>query len=77
MHKYCRPDFQMKMNLINLEQRVRGQPFQVAPRYINLDFIGEGAYGCVASATDTEAQNPNKVAIKKIRSERETRYNKN
>ncbi|XP_075262891.1 mitogen-activated protein kinase 1-like [Convolutriloba macropyga] len=56
----------MKMNLINLEQRVRGQPFQVAPRYINLDFIGEGAYGCVASATDTEAQNPNKVAIKKI-----------
>lgn len=43
---------------------VRGQEFLVGPRYINLSHIGEGAYGVVVSAYDTE-QNA-KVAIKKI-----------
>merc|ERR1719499_2780393 len=54
------------MSMINVEQRVRGQSFMVAPRYMNLEFIGEGAYGCVVSATDMEAETPAKVAIKKI-----------
>ena len=59
----CFSDFAIEM-----EQRVRGQVFHVGPRYCSLDFIGEGAYGCVASATDNDAQNRNaKVAIKKIR----------
>lgn len=26
---------------------VRGQPFDVGPRYSNLSYIGEGAYGMV------------------------------
>lgn len=26
---------------------VRGQPFEVGPRYVNLKYIGEGAYGMV------------------------------
>jgi mitogen-activated protein kinase 1/3 len=26
---------------------VRGQPFEVGPRYSNLKYIGEGAYGMV------------------------------
>lgn len=26
---------------------VNGQPFEVGPRYINLAYIGEGAYGMV------------------------------
>ena len=26
---------------------VRGQPFEVGPRYTNLAYIGEGAYGMV------------------------------
>lgn len=29
---------------------VRGQPFEVGPRYSNLKFIGEGAYGMVVYA---------------------------
>nr|NP_001071697.1 mitogen-activated protein kinase [Ciona intestinalis]BAE06412.1 mitogen-activated protein kinase [Ciona intestinalis] len=43
---------------------VRGQVFDVAPRYTSLSYIGEGAYGMVCSATD--GQNGQKVAIKKI-----------
>jgi len=26
---------------------VKGQPFDVGPRYVNLSYIGEGAYGMV------------------------------
>lgn len=43
---------------------VRGQAYDVAPRYTGLSFIGEGAYGMVVSATDN--QSGHKVAIKKI-----------
>ena len=37
---------------------------QVGPRYHNLEFLGEGAYGVVAAATDSVTGN--KVAIKKV-----------
>ncbi|EYB81542.1 hypothetical protein Y032_0380g344 [Ancylostoma ceylanicum] len=47
----------------NVEE-VHGQPFEVGPRYVNLAYIGEGAYGMVASALDTVTQE--RVAIKKI-----------
>nr|UJT98798.1 mitogen-activated protein kinase [Propylea japonica] len=43
---------------------VRGQVFEVGPRYTNLTYIGEGAYGMVVSALDTVTNT--KVAIKKI-----------
>eukprot|EP00118_Oscarella_pearsei_P017342 m.171406 g.171406 ORF g.171406 m.171406 type:complete len:130 (+) comp39053_c1_seq40:27-416(+) len=42
---------------------VRGQDFDVAPRYVNLQYIGEGAYGMVVSATSFKGD---RVAIKKI-----------
>jgi len=49
-------------------QIVRGHPFNVGPRYRVADFIGEGAYGVVVRAQDTEgaADADNLVAIKKI-----------
>lgn len=43
---------------------VRGQTFEVAPRYTSLSYIGEGAYGMVVAAFDNATQQ--KVAIKKI-----------
>ncbi|GAB6018434.1 Mitogen-activated protein kinase 1, variant 2 [Chamberlinius hualienensis] len=43
---------------------VRGQIFEVGPRYINLSYIGEGAYGMVVSSYDNLTKT--KVAIKKI-----------
>ncbi|PIO64148.1 kinase domain protein [Teladorsagia circumcincta] len=43
---------------------VHGQLFEVGPRYVNLAFIGEGAYGVVVSALDTITGEH--VAIKKI-----------
>lgn len=43
---------------------VHEQAFNVAPRYTDLTYIGEGAYGMVVSATDNFARD--KVAIKKI-----------
>uniref|UniRef100_A0A6I8NRC4 Mitogen-activated protein kinase n=1 Tax=Ornithorhynchus anatinus TaxID=9258 RepID=A0A6I8NRC4_ORNAN len=43
---------------------VRGQLFDVGPRYTNLSYIGEGAYGMVCSAYDNV--NKVRVAIKKI-----------
>ncbi|GFO27629.1 mitogen-activated protein kinase [Plakobranchus ocellatus] len=43
---------------------VRGQVFEVGPRYTNLSYIGEGAYGMVVSAFDNVSKQ--KVAIKKI-----------
>ncbi|XP_077377601.1 mitogen-activated protein kinase 1 isoform X2 [Festucalex cinctus] len=43
---------------------VRGQTFDVGPRYSNLSYIGEGAYGMVCSAYDRD--NKLRVAIKKI-----------
>jgi len=45
-------------------QLIRGQVFNVGPRYLNLQYIGEGAYGMVVSAMDVKTQC--KVAIKKI-----------
>lgn len=54
------------------DQNVRGQNFNVGPRYSDVRFIGEGAYGMVAEAIDTEGPiDPNtndrpKVAIKKV-----------
>ena len=46
------------------DTNVRGNSFDVGPRYVDLDYIGEGAYGMVCSALDTVTQE--KVAIKKI-----------
>ncbi|XP_029633024.1 mitogen-activated protein kinase 1 [Octopus bimaculoides] len=43
---------------------VRGQVFEVGPRYSCLSYIGEGAYGMVVSAFDNKTMK--KVAIKKI-----------
>ncbi|KJH46471.1 kinase domain protein [Dictyocaulus viviparus] len=48
----------------NNVEEVHGQLFEVGPRYINLSYIGEGAYGMVASALDTVTHE--RVAIKKI-----------
>ncbi|XP_015782920.1 mitogen-activated protein kinase 1 [Tetranychus urticae] len=45
-------------------EAIRGQIFEVGPRYVDLQYIGEGAYGMVVSATDTITKH--KVAIKKI-----------
>uniref|UniRef100_A0AC35TN64 Mitogen-activated protein kinase n=1 Tax=Rhabditophanes sp. KR3021 TaxID=114890 RepID=A0AC35TN64_9BILA len=50
--------------LQNGVEEIRGQIFNVAPRYVNLSYIGQGAYGCVASALDTTTKE--RVAIKKI-----------
>jgi mitogen-activated protein kinase 1/3 len=43
---------------------IRGQGFEVGPRYTNLKYIGEGAYGMVVSAFDNQLNT--RVAIKKI-----------
>ncbi|XP_021957237.1 mitogen-activated protein kinase 1 [Folsomia candida] len=43
---------------------IRGQIFEVGPRYTNLAYIGEGAYGMVVSTYDNLTKT--KVAIKKI-----------
>ncbi|XP_028967706.1 mitogen-activated protein kinase ERK-A-like [Galendromus occidentalis] len=43
---------------------VKGQAFEVGPRYRSLTYIGEGAYGVVVSARDTVTGES--VAIKKI-----------
>eukprot|EP00092_Neocalanus_flemingeri_P017047 GFUD01018435.1.p1 GENE.GFUD01018435.1~~GFUD01018435.1.p1 ORF type:complete len:373 (+),score=86.30 GFUD01018435.1:62-1180(+) len=48
----------------SIPQLIRGQVFNVGPRYSGLQYIGEGAYGMVVSAMDTVSQT--KVAIKKI-----------
>jgi mitogen-activated protein kinase 1/3 len=45
-------------------EEVHGQLFDVAPRYVGLTYIGEGAYGMVVSAMDTIKRE--RVAIKKI-----------
>jgi mitogen-activated protein kinase 1/3 len=45
-------------------EMVREQIFDVGPRYTKLAYIGEGAYGMVASATDNVTNT--RVAIKKI-----------
>ncbi|OQV12800.1 Mitogen-activated protein kinase 3 [Hypsibius exemplaris] len=44
--------------------QVKGQFFNVGPRYVNLRYIGEGAYGMVVSAHDNVTNT--EVAIKKI-----------
>uniref|UniRef100_A0A8C9RVP0 Mitogen-activated protein kinase n=1 Tax=Scleropages formosus TaxID=113540 RepID=A0A8C9RVP0_SCLFO len=45
-------------------ESVKGQNFDVGPRYTELQYIGEGAYGMVCSAYDNV--NNLRVAIKKI-----------
>jgi len=45
-------------------ENIRGQVFDVGPRYVNLSYIGEGAYGMVCSALDNETGL--RMAIKKI-----------
>eukprot|EP00064_Thunnus_orientalis_P005231 superscaffoldBa00000501_g5245 len=45
-------------------ESVKGQIFDVGPRYTNLSYIGEGAYGMVCSALDNLTSQ--RVAIKKI-----------
>nr|ANG60946.1 extracellular signal regulated kinase [Mizuhopecten yessoensis] len=47
---------------------VKGQEFHVGPRYVELQYIGEGAYGMVVSAIDTHSplSKKERVAIKKI-----------
>uniref|UniRef100_A0AAQ5ZCM8 Mitogen-activated protein kinase n=1 Tax=Amphiprion ocellaris TaxID=80972 RepID=A0AAQ5ZCM8_AMPOC len=45
-------------------ESVKGQIFDVGPRYTNLSYIGEGAYGMVCSALDNLTNQ--RVAIKKI-----------
>uniref|UniRef100_A0A1I7ZVQ4 mitogen-activated protein kinase n=1 Tax=Steinernema glaseri TaxID=37863 RepID=A0A1I7ZVQ4_9BILA len=47
-----------------IAEEVHGSIFEVGPRYVNLSYIGEGAYGMVASALDTHTRE--RVAIKKI-----------
>ena len=37
-------------------QTVRGHQFIVGPRYSNLQYIGEGAYGMVVSAYDNDTK---------------------
>lgn len=51
-------------SLLSPAALVRGHTFLVGPRYTNLQYIGEGAYGMVVSALDTTTNT--KVAIKKI-----------
>ncbi|KAG9510274.1 Mitogen-activated protein kinase ERK-A [Fragariocoptes setiger] len=43
---------------------IRGQVFNVGPRYSDLRYVSEGAYGLVVSALDNETKK--RVAIKKI-----------
>eukprot|EP00051_Salpingoeca_urceolata_P002712 m.52332 g.52332 ORF g.52332 m.52332 type:complete len:380 (-) comp12283_c0_seq1:303-1442(-) len=43
---------------------VKGRAFHVGPRYVDLKFIGEGAYGIVVSALDTFTGE--RVAIKRV-----------
>merc|ERR1712170_234127 len=45
---------------------IRGHQFRIPPRYKNLRFIGEGAYGIVVASDDNLHNEP--VAIKKITS---------
>ncbi|XP_054462817.1 mitogen-activated protein kinase 3 [Anoplopoma fimbria] len=45
-------------------ESVKGQIFDVGPRYTSLSYIGEGAYGMVCSAMDNVSSS--RVAIKKI-----------
>lgn len=45
-------------------EKVKGQYFNVGPRYVNCKYVGEGAYGMVASARDSLTGKS--VAIKKI-----------
>eukprot|EP00051_Salpingoeca_urceolata_P014840 m.189415 g.189415 ORF g.189415 m.189415 type:complete len:633 (+) comp18206_c0_seq1:232-2130(+) len=48
------------------EQHIRGRLFRVGPRYTIDRFLGEGRYGIVCSALDTEGPGASWVAIKKI-----------
>ncbi|OAF71146.1 hypothetical protein A3Q56_01033 [Intoshia linei] len=55
---------QMEKKTSDTFENVRDHKFYVHPRYRNLNYIGEGAYGLVVSATDTTDNT--KVSIKKI-----------
>jgi len=43
---------------------IKDQPFEVGPRYTDLKYIGEGAYGMVVSGCDNRTNQ--RVAIKKL-----------
>ena len=49
--KFCISGIALKMAASkdgkDLGEIIRGQNFDVGPRYTNLDYIGEGAYGMV------------------------------
>lgn len=54
-------------------EHIRGRAFDVGPRYVDLEPVGEGAYGVVVSALDTRTGQ--RVAIKKIEAiEHQTYY---
>lgn len=55
---------QQRNNINSGVDIIRGQVFDVRPRYTNLAYIGEGAYGMVVSAVDEVTRT--QVAIKKI-----------
>lgn len=52
------------MAAVGTPEIIHSQIFDVGPRYVNLSYIGEGAYGMVCSASDMFQKQ--KVAIKKI-----------
>ena len=52
-----------------MKNLIRGQVFEVRPRYTTLSIIGAGAYGTVVSAVDNTvdpSSSERKVAIKKM-----------
>ncbi|XP_013776206.1 mitogen-activated protein kinase 1-like [Limulus polyphemus] len=51
-------------NVQAMSETIKGQIFEVGPRYTELVYIGEGAYGMVASAFDNVTKA--RMAIKKI-----------
>ncbi|KAH3883778.1 hypothetical protein DPMN_007746 [Dreissena polymorpha] len=46
------------------QELVKGHVFEIGPRYTNLQYVGEGAYGMVVSALDNVTNS--RVAVKKI-----------
>ncbi|KFD55945.1 hypothetical protein M513_03069, partial [Trichuris suis] len=60
-HQYRMAEDEVRATKFEL---IRGQVFEVGPRYHSLSYIGEGAYGMVVSAYDQATRT--RVAIKKI-----------
>eukprot|EP00040_Diaphanoeca_grandis_P018265 m.95945 g.95945 ORF g.95945 m.95945 type:complete len:380 (-) comp26856_c0_seq1:318-1457(-) len=51
---------------MNDQHKIRVAQFRLPPRYKNLRYIGEGAYGTVVAADDTEGTDIKEVAIKRL-----------